>query len=421
MEIKTTRSQTIGRSSLLKMPEVNYVGTKAIDYSSEPFTITSKGATSVSFTTVGTPPTHAYQYKKGDGDWLGYAIGSAIELADNESLQLRQTGSYKSGLSKDNNNYYTIQVDGSGSVIASGNIMSLLDGSLEIEGNLKKLEYRNYVFYQLFRDCSKLIDASKLILPATTLSNLCYSSMFRGCSNLTAAPEVLPATTLATNCYDCMFLDCSSLTITPELPAITMEGSCYRFMFSGCSSLTTAPNLPATSLASSCYEGMFERCSSLTNVSALPATTLVDRCYYQMFKDCSSLTTAPNLPATSLASGCYESMFKGCSSLSSAPELPATTLVDECYLGMFQDCSSLTTAPELPALTLKSYCYSYMFAGCSNLNYIKALFTSNPGINYTPYWLKDVSATGTFVKSKDAAWNLTGSSGIPSEWTVLTE
>ena len=391
------------------------------NYASEPFTITSNGTTSVSFTKVGTPPTHNYEYKKGEGDWVGYSIGSSIELADKETLQLRQKGTYKSGLSKDSNNYYTIQVEGSGNVIASGNIMSLLDGSLEIEGNLKKLEYRDYVFYQLFRDCSKLMDASKLILPATTLSNLCYSSMFRGCSNLIAAPELLPATTLATNCYDCMFLDCSSLTVAPELPATTLEMYCYRFMFGGCSSLTATPDLLATTLATNCYESMFERCTSLTKAPELSATTMVSSCYMSMFKECSSLTIAPELPATTLASGCYESMFDGCSSLNAAPELPATLLESSCYASMFKNCSSLTTAPELPALTLKSNCYYYMFAGCSNLSFIKALFTSKPSSEYTAYWLKDVSATGTFVKNKDATWDVTGFAGIPSGWTVLTE
>jgi hypothetical protein len=35
-------------------------------------------------------------------------------------------------------------------------------------------------------------------------------------------------------------------------------------------------------------------------------------------------------------------------------------------------------------------------------------------------WVSNVSATGTFVKSKDATWSVTGVSGIPEGWTVET-
>lgn len=35
-------------------------------------------------------------------------------------------------------------------------------------------------------------------------------------------------------------------------------------------------------------------------------------------------------------------------------------------------------------------------------------------------WLSGVSTTGTFVKNSAATWNKTGSSGIPSGWTVTT-
>jgi hypothetical protein len=85
---------------------------------------------------------------------------------------------------------------------------------------------------------------------------------------------------------------------------------------------------------------------------------------------------------------------------------------------MFQGCTSLVTAPELPATILANNCYSYMFKGCSKLNYIKAFFITTPGTSYTTNWVYGVSSTGTFVKSKDATWNVNGISGIPSGWTV---
>ena len=220
------------------------------------------------------------------------------------------------------------------------------------------------------------------------------------------------------NEFNGLFRDCSSLVTAPELPATTLTEECYSYMFQGCG-LTTAPELPATTLADSCYYGMFSSCK-LTTAPELPAKKLANSCYNNMFSWSSHLTTAPTiLPATELASGCYNSMFNGCSNLTTAPELPATTLAISCYQSMFNSCSSLTTAPELPATTLPNFCYSNMFNGCSNLNYIKALFTSQ-GLRCTEDWVKGVASSGTFVKNKDATWNVTGVDGIPEGWTVET-
>jgi len=61
-----------------------------------------------------------------------------------------------------------------------------------------------------------------------------------------------------------------------------------------------------------------------------------------------------------------------------------------------------------------------MFNGCTKLNYIKAMFITTPSNTYTSAWVNGVSATGTFVKNSAAAWNVTGTNGIPSGWTVQT-
>ena len=172
--------------------------------------------------------------------------------------------------------------------------------------------------------------------------------------------------------------------------------------------------------ASYCYQNMFKDCTSLITPPALPATTLNYQCYYDMFSGCTSLTTAPELPATTLANNCYIGMFRDCTSLTTAPALPATTLTYQCYSGMFSGCTSLTTAPELQATTLANYCYFQMFKGCTKLNYIKAMFTTTPGISYTTDWVYGVAETGTFVKNRDAQWNVTGDSGIPNGWRVET-
>lgn len=203
-----------------------------------------------------------------------------------------------------------------------------------------------------------------------------------------------------------------------KLPATTLTAYCYYTMFYGCTSLTTAPVLPATTLASGCYNNMFTGCTSLTSVAALPATTLVDSCYGSMFMGCSSLTTAPTLPATNLASGCYSSMFYGCSSLTTAPVLPATTLASGCYTDMFEGCTSLTKAPELLATVLVDNCYSYMFYGCTSLNEVVCLATDISAQNCITDWLGRVSSTGTFYKDSSMTSWPSGSSGIPTGWTI---
>ena len=201
----------------------------------------------------------------------------------------------------------------------------------------------------------------------------------------------------------------------------------YGGLWKGCNNLISAENLilPATTLIIRCYTQMFKNCSSLTVAPELPATTLATYCYDRMFADCPTLITAPELPATTLADSCYLNMFSGCTGLTKVPEeLPAITLTPACYNNMFRDCESLTKAPVLPARQLAIQCYSYMFYNCTNLKYIKAMFRSIPTTSgyspgYTNSWVAKVSPTGTFVKNSTAEWDMTGSDGIPSGWTVI--
>ena len=302
---------------------------------------------------------------------------------------------------------------------AQGNIMSLLFG--DDFTNKTDLTGKDHAFYRLFNQNTNIKSAKNLVLPATTLTVSCYYGMFDGCTSLKTAPQ-LPATTLTVSCYYEMFNGCTSLVNAPTLPATTLADSCYSGMFDGCTGLTTAPELPATTLAVSCYSGMFGGCTGLTTAPELPATTLADYCYYYMFRGCTGLTTAPELPVTTLADYCYSGMFSGCTKLVTAPSvLPATTLAEGCYNSMFSGCTSLTTAPELPATTLASGCYYEMFNGCTKLNYIKAMFTTRPGTDYTYNWVRGVASSGTFVKNSAARWDVTGVSGIPDGWTVVTE
>ncbi len=358
MEIKSTKSQTINRSKLRKMPAVDYVGE---DYTKKPLTFTSMGETVVSIAQEGNPDPVALEYRTDAIDWKAYTIGTEISLSAGTDLQFRAGDGGNSTFSTSGYDYYKVVMSGTGTVKVSGNIMTLLDNTMS------KTEVPEYCFESLFDECANLTDAADLKLPASTVAEYGYYAMFYDCENLTRAPE-LPAMSLASECYSLMFRGCRKLTQAPALPATDLAEACYEGMFSHCTGLRAAPQLKATKLAASCYANMFDVCRSLTVAPELPATDLAERCYFSMFSYCRNITKAPELKAAKLATSCYESMFAGCSSLTAAPELPATVLAAHCYSWMFQGCSNLTKTPDLPATSLFNDCYSYMFSDCSSLS-----------------------------------------------------
>ena len=196
----------------------------------------------------------------------------------------------------------------------------------------------------------------------------------------------------------------------------------FTKLFKDCTNIITCSKtfLKSTTLGYQCYWELFKGCTNLVSIPELPATTLISGCYYSMFNGCSSLQTVPNnlLSSRNLSNNCYSYMFSNCTSLTTAPELPATTLYSHCYFCMFSRCTNLTTAPELPATTLENYCYGSMFRLCTKLNYIKMLATNISAKDCLSVWVEDVASSGTFVKNKNATWDVTGSNGVPSGWTV---
>ena len=68
-----------------------------------------------------------------------------------------------------------------------GNIMSLIN-----ESNFTNItSLKNLAFSPLFQNCTKLVDAENLILPATTLNVRTYYRMFKGCTGLINGPKIL--------------------------------------------------------------------------------------------------------------------------------------------------------------------------------------------------------------------------------------
>ena len=246
------------------------------------------------------------------GGYVPPQEGSIITINSGDEVRFKYTGflnNIKNGFGTHIGHFVV-----SKAYLVKGNVMSLVFGEdfrgrTTLQSNTGEYFDLENIFSELFIDERSLIDASDLILPATTLAVGCYTAMFVGCTSLTAAPE-LPAKDFsgifenALYCYDAMFRECKSLTIAPELPATVLAGGCYRGMFWGCTNLVKAPELPATVLKNGCYEDMFRDCISLTNSPILSAATLSTYCYYNMFSGCTNLSKITMLATDISSSAC---------------------------------------------------------------------------------------------------------------------
>lgn len=356
------------------------------------FEIVSNGGT-ITWNTYGTYSAKTISYSTDSG-----ATWSSITTTEGVSPSINTYLGETILLRGFNKSYWDGDIQGGGHHYFGGT------ASFNIKGNIMSLIYGNR-----FNKLSGLTERAALY------------GIFKGSKAVDASGLILPEDVIPDWGYCCMFENCTSLQYAPNMPAISIGKYSYGRMFYGCSSLWNTPVISATTVASGSCVAMFEKCTSLYSTPSLPATDLTggDRCYAGMFKDCTSLISASTLPATTLEIGCYGEMFSGCTSLTTAPVLPATNLAVGCYGAMFYNCTSLTTAPDLPSTYLVGDCYDNMFYGCSRLNYIKCLAESFSPYSPTSDWLVNVASNGTFVKSSNMSDWTTGSSGIPSGWTII--
>lgn len=237
-----------------------------------PLTFEAKESVRVTFNNQG--QSINLQYSLNGGELTDCSAGVTLDLdepGEKVSFYGDNTSFSKSGI----DNMFTL----AGSGYIYGNIMSLLEpAAFATATELKE----GGVFANLFQRQTALYShpTNELVLPATTLTNACYMSMFDGCTNLTTAPE-LPAITLTDLCYIHMFHGCISLTKAPDLPATMLGRACYQDMFGGCTNLTKAPDLPATTLTGWCYTGMFSDCTNLNSIKCLATDISASYCTYE--------------------------------------------------------------------------------------------------------------------------------------------
>lgn len=173
------------------------------------------------------------EYLKNEDGWATYTTNSELRMKNGDRIYFRGNVTNWGG-----DGHFTVQ----GRVNVGGNIASLYRGDFSEEDDLpadygKDSDGKSWNFQQFFMGETGVVDASALVLPMETMRGSGYLSMFQGCTNLIAAPE-LPATTLADKCYQSMFQGCTSLSKAPKLLAETLPQYCYNGMFSGCSSLS---------------------------------------------------------------------------------------------------------------------------------------------------------------------------------------
>ena len=215
---------------------------KSIDYSKIPLTFEILSGGTITWTSTNSKNITTLEYSKNSGEWVeitSSTSGTPITVSAGDTVQFRGNVS---------STRYNMFGDSLAKYKIKGNIMSLL--SKNDFTTIRALE-TDFTFTSLFSPAyylnnTGLTDASKLVLPATTLALSCYASMFAYCTSLTTAPE-LPATTLAKRCYNGMFQGCSSLNYIKCLATDISASNCTGNWVSGVASTGTFVKASGTS------------------------------------------------------------------------------------------------------------------------------------------------------------------------------
>lgn len=186
----------------------------------------------------------SFLYSKNGDDWVEFSNNFRLELkvniGDNIRVKsydinraLKQEGSYVEI------NYANIYSQSAYHV--KGSVMSLLYG----DDFKNKYSMIGFTLRELF--CSfnheytnnlTRIETPNTFLPATTISEDCYSLMFADCKNLMNAP-MLPANTLAYNCYYSMFYGCENINYIKMLATDISAVDCLADWVEGVASTGT--------------------------------------------------------------------------------------------------------------------------------------------------------------------------------------
>ena len=267
----SARTATITVTDGTNVSTISVTQEAYVDYAGQYFTMEILTAGTINFKANSrNAGTRTIEYSINDDSWVSIASSTADSIVNVVAGDVVRFRGNNTNYCSQSASTYAHCFSASTAVFnAYGNIMSMVAGD---DFETAVTFTAPYVFRNFFTN-TKIVDASNLILPATTLTVRCYLAMFGTASMLQKPPKILPATTLTEGCYFNMFLNASALTEAPELSAMTLAENCCRAMFYHCTSLTTAPNLLAPTLATSCYYDMFNGCTNLNYIKCLAVDT----------------------------------------------------------------------------------------------------------------------------------------------------
>ena len=184
-------------------------------------------------------------------------------------------------------------------------------------------------------------------VPPTWAAVTSLADTWRGCSGLTAAPDVSALTNVTSLVR--VWFGCSGLTSAPDVSALTKATSLLETWF-GCSGLTSAPDVSALTNVTSLVR-VWRGCSGLTyapDVSALTNVTSLSGAWY----GCYGLTNVPALPASSTALTTTTSAFQGSGAgmKGTVVELWNTNLFPNItsFANTFTGCTGLDNYDDIP-------------------------------------------------------------------------
>ena len=297
-------------------------------------------------------------------------------------------------------------------VRARGNIASLNYGRDDLYKTkyLEIDEKHSYCYNELFRDCTSLIQAPDL--PATTLAEGCYKSMFSGCTkldNLKCSATVSNMVTFTSNwllnvatigtftCNNKKYFEIDSASGIPKGWSITetkpdvfdanipfyienvgdipvrvgmYNHSANKAVRSGCKfsydNITWEDfNLIAT-----------ENASNSSNITTVLLSNKGDRVYFKADNyafDSASYTHIVTYTANAKirAGGNIMSLNHGNNDVYKTDY--TTISGTACFRQLFDGLTTLVQGPELPATKLSTSCYWQMFKDCSSLKLVSDL------------------------------------------------
>lgn len=183
------------------------------------------------------------QYSFDKSKWTDITFtssGAQITLGINEKVYFKgYANTFCSSGSAKNWNSFTTNAS-SNAFHIGGNIMSLFYDSDFKDKTAFDEKYSAHCV-GMFYNSVGFVDASELVLPATTLTKWSYGHMFQQSAQLMYPPNIHLDDIQAGSACKYMFYGCTSLIETPELWATTHNGKsyCYDYMFTNCSALST--------------------------------------------------------------------------------------------------------------------------------------------------------------------------------------